>query len=241
MSGSDNGNGFGRGGVAVGGSDAASGSADGGQVPGPSGSRTYLVNPSEEYDLGAAHNQARGYASRKESPIPYFHQYPSQASLDSSQSGGVEAPPEDGERLTFAPPPAGAGYGHRRQPSRAYDEHGNPKRASVGIRMAGAVSRNPTFRNVSRTLRKASVRVVNIMGSENDGRVRLGDGDDEDEDGVKDVETEGAGGEATGDGGYVRPDPMPPEAQGRLRGRTLGIFGPMNSVRMAMDSLLRYP
>ena len=36
----------------------------------------------------------------------------------------------------------------------------------------------------------------------------------------------------------ARPEAMPPE---RLRGRTLGLFGPKSVVRRTMDSLMRHP
>lgn len=175
------------------------------------------------------------HAEPRYPPRPYFAEYPSlsQNSFNSSTSD-LDSPPEnvnDGERLTFAPPSAGSG--HRRVPSRAYDEAGNPRNASMGVRVADAVSRNPTLRNVSRTLRKASVRVVNIMGSDAKGE-RL---DDHDIDLVEEPE----------EAPPSRPDPMPPEAlksvepEGRLRGKTLGVFGPQSRTRILMDRLLRFP
>lgn len=181
----------------------------------------------EESDVAA-------YPESRYPPRPYFSEYPaqSQVSLDSSTSD-IESPPDnttDGERLTFAPPTPGS---HRRVPSRAYDEQGNPRNASMGARVAGAVSRNPTFRNVSRTLRKASIRVVNIMGSEEKG-ARLDGHDGELVEEPEQVQPS-------------RPDPMPPEvlnppeSHGALRGKTLGIFGPNSKTRILMDRLLRFP
>ncbi|KAL7424030.1 calcium channel protein [Cryptotrichosporon argae] len=83
------------------------------------------------------------------------------------------------------------------------------------------VKRSPTLKHVSQQLRKASVRVANIMAVENDGMVRL-----------PDEETTGA------------PQPrvngsQPPETG--LRGRTLGVFTSHSSVRRTADKLLRRP
>ena len=52
-------------------------------------------------------------------------------------------------------------------------------RTRAPVKLAASVGRHPTFRSVSRTLRKASVRVVNIMGAEQDGMAPLDDGDEE--------------------------------------------------------------
>lgn len=206
-------------------------------------------HPPDEYDIGVSrqysHETIYPPAPAALDPItaslprPYFSQYPatSQASLESAHSDGETPPETDGERLTFAPR---AGSAHRRVPSRAYDEQGNPRAASMGARVAGAVSRNSTFRHVSRSLRKASVRVVNIMGTEETrGRVKIDDEGDDGKDMDEVDEPEGLVQEPEGMGGPTRPDPMPPE--GRLRGRTLGVFGPSSRTRKAMDALLRYP
>jgi len=212
---------------------------------------TLSKHPTDEHDLGVSWQNSRETVyppaptlapEAATAPRPYFSQYPStsQASLDSNHSDGDTPPETDGERLTFAPPQPGSA--HRRVPSRAYDEQGNPRAASMGARVAGAVSRNPTFRHVSRTLRKASVRVVNIMGAEDArGRVKLNDEGEEGHDG-KDVDEDvpmGLVQEPEGSGGETRPEPKPPE--GRLRGRTLGVFGPYSPTRKAMDALLRFP
>ncbi|WVQ85091.1 hypothetical protein IAT38_007255 [Cryptococcus sp. DSM 104549] len=189
---------------------------------------------------------------------PFMNAYDSTASLHSTISP-LEEPSrfsEDRERLTpgqsYDPSMtygAGGWSGSatpRRSPSRPYDEGVN-------------LGRGSTLRNVSQTLRKASVRVVNIMGTEKlekDGRERLGS-DDEGEEVLQDVsdfgrpsrdlnrqESVGSQELGMGDGGAVpppkRPDPRPPESSEGLRGRTLGMFGPRSKVRRSMDSLMRY-
>ncbi|KAK4687032.1 voltage-dependent calcium channel, partial [Tremellales sp. Uapishka_1] len=127
---------------------------------------------------------------------------------------------------------------HRKSPSRVYDENGLAKSSPGPSRLAGAIGRSPTFRQVSKTFRKASVRVVNIMGSEG-GRVRLNDEEEE----MEEVEMDDKKGvedhEGDGEQDIERPEAMPPE--GRLRGRTLGLFGDTSRTRRAMDRLLRYP
>ena len=107
-------------------------------------------------------------------------------------------------------------------------------------RVAGAVSRNPTFRHVSRTLRRASVRVSSIMGNEETrGRMRL-DGED-DGDSAKGVERMEMVEEPIATIEERRPDRRPPEPLGKLRGKTLGVFGPTSRTRIFMDRLLSFP
>ena len=127
------------------------------------GKNEHVMKYPEEYDLGTRAARSSSFSH----PRPYFH------ALDSEQSlGNDDHTPEDedDQRLAFAPPPLGA---HRRQPSRAYDEQGNPRANGIGERMAVALSRNATLKSVSRSIRQASVRVVNIRPDE--GRERLED------------------------------------------------------------------
>lgn len=128
----------------------------------------------------------------------------------------------------------------RRSPRKPYNESGSSLR------------RSSTLRNVSQSLRKASVRVVNIMGTERgDGRERLGS-DDEGEEVLQDVEIDGDQAFAmssTNDNPGTVPSPrqLPTRSQreevdhGRLRGRTMCLFGPVSRVRKSMDRLMRYP
>jgi len=200
-------------------------------------SRTHLMQPTDEYDLGALTPEVQ--------PVnrPFFHQFSSDASLDSTvDQGSGQEDENDGEgreRLT-ASRSGSTATGHRRRPSRMYDEDGLAP-VSGPAQLVASVGRSPTFRAVSQRLRKASIRVVNIMGSDQDhGMVRL---DDEDEDDVDTEVSDWADGlESMPEPSIIRPqrpDPMPPEE--RLRGRTLGLFGPRSWTRRAMDSLLHYP
>ena len=195
------------------------------------------MHPHDEYDLGSGSTPQ---------PRPFLHQFFSDASLDSSgevssgQSEGDDG--EDRERLTAS----GSGStvtGHRRQPSRrVYEEDGLA--ASLGpAKLAASVGRSPTFQSVSRTIRKASIRVVNIMGSDHEhGMARLEDEDEEEEeediDRKKDDQGESQNPLPTLSTLPKRPDPKPPEA--RVTGRTLGLFSSRSRIRRAMDRLLRY-
>ena len=80
---------------------------------------------------------------------------------------------------------------------------------------------------MSRNLRRASLRVVNLAGMGLEEHVRLGEGVDRlDEDGEEDEDEE----------------PMVDLAeQLPLRGRTLACMGPTNKLRLAMFRLLIYP
>lgn len=122
----------------------------------------------------------------------------------------------------------------RRSPRKPYNESGS------------GLGRSSTLRNVSQSLRKASVRVVNIMGTERGGgRERLGS-DDEGEEVLQDVEIDGNQGFAmssTNDNRETLPSPrqLPTSSRReevghrRLRGRTMCLFGPMSRVRKSMD------
>ncbi|KAK8858595.1 hypothetical protein IAR55_002824 [Kwoniella newhampshirensis] len=201
---------------------------------------------------------------------PFFHEFRSDTSLPSTitpsegegegEVGDSFSEDRDRERLTPGPPDAyqsprlGAGGGiggmipgsPRRSPLRPYDELGTKRRS--------------TLRNVSNTLRKASVRVVNIMGVDKDSsggqRTRLGSEDEggheeEDEEDDKDMD-ERFGDDATNgrieENGeripmpkMVRPDPRPSEEIDGLRGRTLCLFGPKSRTRWSMNALMRFP
>ncbi|WWC62542.1 uncharacterized protein I303_105138 [Kwoniella dejecticola CBS 10117] len=124
--------------------------------------------------------------------------------------------------------------GKKRKP---YDENG--------------LARHSTLRKVSKTIRSASIRVVNIMGvdkeddahahARNGGVERLGsDDDDEETEHTPKKESIGLGirGVATIPE-PSRPDPRPPEIG--LRGKTLGVFGRDSKVRIAMNNLMKYP
>ncbi|WRT67795.1 uncharacterized protein IL334_004769 [Kwoniella shivajii] len=143
---------------------------------------------------------------------------------------------------------------------------GNRKANSPGIRRSpgkrvydeNGLARSNTLRKVSKSLRKASVRVVNIMGIDKSpqkgpsGIERLGSDDDGDDDNDEEDrhDEEDKSGEVIGlgirsgnefvgdDNNKLRPDPKPPEKG--LRGKTLGVFSKNSKIRIAMDKLMRY-
>ncbi|OXH34034.1 high-affinity cell membrane calcium channel [Cryptococcus neoformans] len=195
-------------------------------------------------DIGGDPNETTPTKSHNR---PFFDSYQSTTSLHSTISpldvNGRSS--DDRERLTTGPSHVmhynGIGKGTpRRSPRKPYNESGSSLR------------RSSTLRNVSQSLRKASVRVVNIMGTERgDGRERLGS-DDEGEEVLQDVEIDGDQAFAmssTNDNPGTVPSPrqLPTRSQreevdhGRLRGRTMCLFGPMSRVRKSMDRLMRYP
>ena len=169
----------------------------------------------------------------------------------------------EGERLTSTLPLAGSSALPRRTPSRVYDANGHAR--GMGSSIAGAVEavgRSPAFRSVSATFRRASVRVTGMLGDKDGGRVRLVDqdrGHDRDglfdnEDGKNDAvhlktlgpssspeEMDSDESDGKGSGPQPNQTPMPPSASvGRLRGKTMGIFGPNSKIRIACDNFLAY-
>ncbi|WWD18487.1 hypothetical protein CI109_102939 [Kwoniella shandongensis] len=243
-------------------------------------SRTHLIDPSQGHDglderdiayagLGSGASLWGG-AGGPSSPNanrarPFFHEFRSDTSLpltitpsEGEGEGEVFSEDRDRERLTPGPPAsyhssprAGAGGSGphspsaRKSPMRPYDD------------------RRTTLRNVSNTLRKASVRVVNIMGvdkssspSSPGGRKRLGS---EDEGGEEDEEDDEVDDSSESDKNVrvrvmeealsvprqdtIRPDPRPPEGgdMDGLRGRTLCLFGSNSKTRRSMNALLRFP
>ncbi|ORY24315.1 high-affinity cell membrane calcium channel [Naematelia encephala] len=201
-------------------------------------SRTHLMTPSapvDEYDLGDI--TPSGAATS-----PFFHQFQSEASLTTTDAGSnPEEGDDDDNRDREMLSPNSEATGHRRQLSRrVYDDDGVARSAGPS-KLASMVSRSPTFRNVSNTLRKASVRVVNILGSDrDDGRMRLGDEYESSED-LDKKDEEDLGQPPSPKPASIppsRPDPMPPE---RLRGRTLCFFTSASKIRRAMDGIMRTP
>ena len=199
---------------------------------GPSSSWTNLVHlpTPDEHDLGS------GWVTEPQTSRPFFHRFDSEVSLQSSSgdfdSSSTNLENTDSERLTTGP-------SHRRVASRSRKDYGDASLSPGPSRLAASVTRSPTFRAVSRTLRNASVRVVNIMGSDGDHRmVRLHDEDEEDLDRKDEIEMD----RKTFSPPPIsipppRPEPMPPE--GGLRGRTLCFFTSRSRTRRIMDRLLR--
>ena len=179
--------------------------------------RPHLHVFTDEYDMGMVPTPR----------TPFLHEYPSTQSLPSSMESddgdGVTMDDGDLSRLTQN---GSSSHPRRRQPRRAY----HPEEvARMGSRH---------FRNISRSIRKASVRVANLMTPDTDkGMTRLPD-HEEDED-IKDAyEMYGIEPEPLPIP-PLRPDAKPPELG--LRGRTLCLFTKDNPVRKALDALLRFP
>ncbi|OCF72967.1 high-affinity cell membrane calcium channel [Kwoniella mangroviensis CBS 8886] len=192
-----------------------------------------LNTPIEDIPLSPPRN--RNFGSK---------QYESETSLGSNSGSDIESFNEDRERLTpgqthdhpshsspgqkkRSPLSNGSSPGKKKRP---YDEKG--------------LARSSTLRKVSKTIRSASVRVVNIMGvdrKENDGVERLGSEDDEEDTKQKGRENIGLGIRIPDVGATTtqRPDPRPPEIG--LRGRTLGVFSKNSRTRKAMNNLMKYP
>ncbi|OCF43572.1 high-affinity cell membrane calcium channel [Kwoniella heveanensis CBS 569] len=205
---------------------------------------------------------------------PFFRKYDSEISLASADTVSDrhrDSFDQATERLT--PGPAALGYdlsvpnnSVSSSPGRSSGNNniknsGSPGRSPGKHRKpydANGLARSSTLRTVSRTIRKASGRVVNIMGVDRDkdkdrdpghGLKRLASNDDDEEEeedinakrgGGQDEErgTIGLGIQGTDVPPSLRPDPRPPEG---LRGRTLGVFGRNSKTRKAMDGLMRYP
>lgn len=85
---------------------------------------------------------------------------------------------------------------------------------------------------ISKTLRRASLRVVNMAGVGIDEHIRLADMDDEKE-GMKDDEDDDDEKDEMVQIDLSRALP--------IRGRTLGFMGPTNTIRKAMYKFLIYP
>lgn len=160
----------------------------------------------------------------------------SESDLDLPSRGGKR---KDADQEFLSPGPSSLPYSspHRRP----YDPANGQAMASGPSKLASSVGRSSTLRSVSRTLRNASVRVVNIMGKERDeGLARLPDDDGSYSDSVEDLKKDEGVEMVQTPGERARPEPMPPES-GALRGRTLGIFGPRSPIRRTMNSMMRSP
>jgi hypothetical protein len=164
---------------------------------------------------------------------PFFHQVDSVSSLDTSPD---DSPPEreskemdDYDRSHLAPDNSGAKYSSpHRSPTqrRPYDAHGYaPARSPRAI--AASVSRSPTFRAVSQTLRDAGSRVASIISPEPRAS-RLEEGAEYEMKQLSD-ETED-----------VHAPASEPVSTGQMRGTTLGVFGPQSRVRRGMYDMMTW-
>lgn len=221
----------------------------------PSWARLVSDDGMEEYDLGLREPRrscdsppAQGWKGGGQGLRPFFHQADSTASFDSQQSTG--SPPSgvederDRDRTPFASSSSriypSAQLSSTRKSKRVYDEHGLAR----GPRnLAASVARSPTFRAVSSTLRKASVRVSTLMSpgqAREDGRTRIPDEDDEESKGTRGFEMDPFQPPPSAvDAG--RPEGLPPELKTGLRGRTLCLFGVDNVIRKACYAALNWP
>jgi hypothetical protein len=196
--------------------------------------------------LGSGYDEQDLGLSARIAP-PFTHPYPSQTSLESadlySSQSDLDLPGQrsrqdeaNDDQRWLSPGPSSLPYSssHRKP----YDESGLP-RGSPQSRLAATVTRNPTIRSVTRKLRSASVRVVNIMGKDKDeGLSRLPDDDGIDGDSMDDLKRTDRIQMVETPTARPRPEAMPPEG---LRGKTLGLFGPKSVVRRTMDRIMRHP
>lgn len=93
---------------------------------------------------------------------------------------------------------------------------------------------------MSNTLKRASVRVVNLMGSEHDGMQRLPTRDS-DSDASQTIPSPTPSGPTTPVDGLHPTNSISTLPVGGLRGRTLCLFSSRSRIRKALDRVLLYP
>lgn len=212
----------------------------------------------EEFDLGlpilptspyAQHQGGHGYPSETSLQSEGINSSNSDLDLAARVTGHRHGNTGDDDQQFLSPGPSSIPYSspHRRP----YDSTtGQAKsRLSGPSKLASSVGRSSTLRSVSRTLRNASVRVVNIMGKDRDedagdggGLTKLPDDDGSGSFGrsTEDLKKDGGVEMRQTSAERPRPEAMPPEIV-RLRGRTLGVFSSRSSIRRGMDSMMRSP
>jgi hypothetical protein len=205
-------------------------------------SQTQLIH--EGSDLGAGWSSSLMQPEEQDwdrhPQRPFIHNLGSETSFESVSVGANDSPNEfssdadnDQQHLT-----SGSNTPFNRPAPRVYDVDGIAR--SGPSRFAASVGRSPTLRKVSSTLRKASIRVVNIMGQDHEHRMeRIRDEDDEESHHKDEVELNGRGMGLGHSLPPYRPAARPPEDG--LRGRTLCIFTARSRVRRAMAKVLRNP
>jgi hypothetical protein len=162
----------------------------------------------------------------------------SRASSDTGSLRSVRSDEDDTAHLTADAPTGigagtGAGASHARSSTRPYDSEGKARAGPLGI-----ITRSPTIRRVSTTLRNASIRVQNIMGTEKEGYEGLTRLPTNDERAESPLEMSSA---PSTPPDPPPPLPPPPPVPGRLRGRTLGVFSASNPLRRAMNRVVLFP
>lgn len=216
-------------------------------------SRTRLVSDygMEEYDIGTSYGRRTPEESstrlweRSGNPRPFFHQMDSTTSFESihSNGSGADGREERDQHIPFASSstshPAQLMLPNKAKTrNRVYDEDGL---ARGSRNLTASVTRSPTFRAVSNTLRKASVRISSMMSpGRDDGRTRIPDGDDEDKGVREGIEMDPFHPPPVAlDPG--KPGALPPEIKVGLRGRTLCLFSADNVVRRTCSNVLNWP
>lgn len=208
------------------------------------------LNPHDEFDIGA------GWTAEPAGRQPFFQrQWGSEVSLGSS--GGDED--DEVARSEAAAPhlahdqqalhTAGGTSAERRHvpPPRPYGSDG--RITSPTARIRDSIVRSPTFRTVSQSIRKASIRVVHMVGADHHHNLddtgnrmtRLHDEPDEMDEPYDEIEMQEKGDWVTDGVATPKPSPRPPEQHGGLRGKTLCFFTAKSKVRRMMDSVLRNP
>jgi hypothetical protein len=204
-----------------------------------------LTHPMDSYDPGSTRPSTHVHR-----PYRYDFAASSDSSIDDpssiSPSENVDGGPssssrDDLERLTSRSGQDGYGLeaGNatpRSARQRDYGDDGQIRTpGSSPLRFASNIARSPTVKAVSSGFRRASVRVVNIMGGdsgEKGVRIEGGDGEEHELDSMTDEPLDFDSAPEP-----ERPAPRPPEG---LVGKTLGVLGPDNRVRQAMYALLQF-
>lgn len=197
-----------------------------------------FFSPTEETHAREYPPNAR-YGARGDGQYATAQAGPSSASLISGRDSDMSGSRDDDE-VGLTSNVSGMG---RRSPSGEWDQNQDMDTERTGGLTPGSRRRKTTlrysatpsplkktgsaFKNVSRTLRRASLRVVNLAGSGLDDSIRLPDDDEH----VKD-----------GDGERWKDEELPDlRSDLPIRGRTLGCFGPQSRVRLGLYHFLVHP
>ncbi|GJE94122.1 Ion transport protein-domain-containing protein [Phanerochaete sordida] len=196
-----------------------------------------FFSPTEEDSSAFGHNYT--YQSAGGGTYSTAQPGPSSASLISSayRTSDPEVSPDDDEiGLTANMPRPGSGWGQRDTDPELSASTTRSKRtvrystSPSPLRKAG-----DRLTTISRTLRRASLRVVNMAGLGIDEHVRLADVDE------KFVEKEAVDEDEDDPEKEYEPVTLDLSRSLPIRGRTLGFMGPTNSVRLAMYRFLVHP
>lgn len=196
-----------------------------------------FFSPTEEDSPTFGHNYT--YQSAGGGTYSTAQPGPSSASLISSayRASDPEANPDDDEiGLTANMSRPGSGWGQRDTDPELSASTTRSKRtvrystSPSPLRKAG-----DRLTTISRTLRRASLRVVNMAGIGIDEHVKLADVDE------KVAEKESVDEEDEDPEKEYQPEALDLSRSLPIRGRTLGFMGPTNRVRLAMYRFLVHP